>query len=70
MGVLSDAEVGRLAREIPSVDCVVPAGGIVAMRPLLVHASSKAECNHPRRVVHIEYAESLLMPGGQELAIA
>jgi hypothetical protein len=70
MGVLSDAEVGRLAREIPPVDCVVPAGGIVAMCPLLVHASSKAESSHQRRVLHIEYAESLLMPDGFELAIA
>jgi hypothetical protein len=28
------------------------------MCPLLVDASSKAECDHPRRVLHIEYAES------------
>jgi hypothetical protein len=26
MGVLSDTEIGQLAREIPPVDCVVPAG--------------------------------------------
>ena len=70
MGVLSDAEVGRLARNIPPVDCIVPAGGIVAMRPLVVHASSKAECDHPRRVLHIEYAESLGMQAGLELAMA
>jgi ectoine hydroxylase-related dioxygenase (phytanoyl-CoA dioxygenase family) len=70
MGVLSDAEVGRLAREIPPVDCVLPAGGIVAMCPLLVHASSKAETSHQRGVLHIEYAEPLLMPDGFELAIA
>jgi hypothetical protein len=70
MGVLSDAEVGRLARDIPSVDCVIPVGGVVAMRPLLIHASSKAECDHPRRVLHIEYAGSLQMGDGLELAIA
>jgi ectoine hydroxylase-related dioxygenase (phytanoyl-CoA dioxygenase family) len=70
MGVLYDAEVARLARDIPAIDCLVPAGGIVAMRPLLVHASSKAECDHPRRVIHIEYAESLRIPDGFDLATA
>jgi ectoine hydroxylase-related dioxygenase (phytanoyl-CoA dioxygenase family) len=70
LGVLSDAELGQFAREIPPVDCVVPAGGIVAMRPLLVHASSKAASNHRRRVLHIEYAGSLRMEDGMELAVA
>ena len=70
LGVLPDVELGRLAREIPPVDCVLPAGGIVAMRPLLVHASSKAESNHQRRVLHIEYAESLRMEDGLALAVA
>jgi hypothetical protein len=40
------------------------------MRPLLVHASSKAETEHPRRVLHIEYTDSLGMGNGLELAIA
>jgi ectoine hydroxylase-related dioxygenase (phytanoyl-CoA dioxygenase family) len=70
MGVLSDAEIGQLARQIPPVDCIVPAGGIVAMRPLLVHASSKAESSRQRRVLHIEYADSLRMSDDLELAIA
>ncbi len=69
-GVLSDAEIGQLAREIPPVDCVVPAGGVVAMRPLLIHASSKAESIRQRRVLHIEYAESFRMADDLELAIA
>jgi hypothetical protein len=70
MGVLSDAEIGQLAREIPPVDCIVPAGGIVAMRPLLVHASSKAESTRRRRVLHIEYSDSLHMTDDLELAMA
>jgi hypothetical protein len=70
MGVLSDAEIGQLAREIPPVDCIVPAGGIVAMRPLLVHASSKAETTRQRRVLHIEYADSSRIAEDLELAIA
>ena len=55
LGVLSEADTERLVREIPPVDCLVSSGGIVAMRPLIVHASSKAETDHPRRVLHIEY---------------
>ena len=54
----------------PAVDCVSPAGGVVAMRPLLVHASSKAESERRRRVLHIEYADSLEMGAGLELAVA
>ena len=70
LGVLSDVEIGHLAREIQPVECTAPIGGIVAMRPLLLHASSKAETEHPRRVLHIEYADSLGMGNGLELAIA
>jgi ectoine hydroxylase-related dioxygenase (phytanoyl-CoA dioxygenase family) len=70
MGVLSDAEIGQLAREIPPVECIVPAGGVVAMRPLLVHASSKAETTRQRRVLHIEYADSFRIADDLELAIA
>jgi ectoine hydroxylase-related dioxygenase (phytanoyl-CoA dioxygenase family) len=71
-GVMSDAEVAQLARDVQgqAVDCVSPAGGVVAMRPLLVHASSKAETDRRRRVLHIEYADSLQLGDGLELAIA
>ena len=54
LGVLSEADTERLVREIPPVDCLVSSGGIVAMRPLILHASSKVETDHPRRVLHIE----------------
>ena len=69
-GVMSDGEVAQLARDAQFVDCVSPAGGVVAMRPLLVHASSKAETDRRRRVLHIEYADSLDMGAGLQLAIA
>ena len=69
-GVMSDAEIAQLARELQAVDCVSPAGGVVAMRPLLVHASSKAETDQRRRVLHIEYVDSLQTEGGLKLAIA
>ena len=69
-GVLSDGEVAQLARDARPVDCVCPAGGVVAMRPLLVHASSKAETDRQRRVLHIEYANSLDIGAGLQLAVA
>jgi ectoine hydroxylase-related dioxygenase (phytanoyl-CoA dioxygenase family) len=69
-GVMTDADVARCARDVDAVTCVSPGGGVVAMRPLLVHASSKAQTDQRRRVLHIEYAESLDMGDGLELAIA
>jgi ectoine hydroxylase-related dioxygenase (phytanoyl-CoA dioxygenase family) len=69
-GVLSDIELAQLARDVQAVDCVAPAGGVVAMRPLLVHASSKGEADHRRRVLHIEYADSVHLDDGLELAMA
>ena len=69
-GVMSDADVAQLVRDVQAVDCVSPAGGVVAMRPLLVHASSKAATDQRRRVLHIEYADSLQLGDGLELAIA
>ena len=70
LGVLSEADTERLVREIPPVDCLVSSCGIVAMRPLILHASSKAQTDHPRRVLHIEYVDSLEMDNGLHIAIA
>jgi hypothetical protein len=35
--------------------CRVPKGGIMLMRPLLLHASSRTTNNEKRRVIHIEF---------------
>lgn len=69
LGVLSDDRIHELADEIPAVDCVVPKGGVMAMRPLLVHASSKSRTEAPRRVLHIEYAASNSIASPLELEI-
>lgn len=58
LGVLSDDQIHDLSKQITPVDCVAPKGGVVAMRPLVVHASSKSQIEMPRRVLHIEYAAS------------
>jgi hypothetical protein len=68
-GVLNDQEIVRLAAEIRPVDCVAASGGVVAMRPLTVHASSKSSDDRPRRVLHIEYAASVHLDGDIELAV-
>jgi hypothetical protein len=67
LGVLSDADV---ARERPCVDCVVPRGGVLVMSPLVIHASSKVRGGAPRRVLHIEYARSLDLAPGVQLALS
>lgn len=69
-GVLSDDAIHKLAERCPPVECVVPRGGVLAMRPLTVHSSSKSKVAAPRRVLHIEYANSQTMDGGLELAVA
>lgn len=70
MGVLGDDQIHELAERVTSVDCLVPRGGILAMRPLIVHASSKSRSEMPRRVLHIEYAASVTIDDGLELAVA
>lgn len=70
LGVLDDAAVQQLARVRTAVPCVVERGGVLMMRPLLVHASSRSQSGRPRRVLHIEYARSLSLGDGLELAIA
>ena len=68
-GVLTDEVVAEIASRVEAVDCYVEAGGVVVMRPLMVHASSKAMSNRPRRVLHIEYAASLDVAPGLRLAV-
>jgi ectoine hydroxylase-related dioxygenase (phytanoyl-CoA dioxygenase family) len=55
-GVLTDDELQRLGQDMDATECTVNKGGIIAMRPLIVHASSKSQAPQPRRVIHIEYA--------------
>ena len=69
-GVLSDVEILGVTRQADPIDCLVGRGGVLAMRPLLVHASSRAKLDLPRRVLHIEYADSLDLGGGARLAVA
>ena len=59
LGVLTDEAIATVSNRVDPVDCCVEAGGVVVMRPLTVHASSKTLSERPRRVLHIEYADAL-----------
>jgi ectoine hydroxylase-related dioxygenase (phytanoyl-CoA dioxygenase family) len=69
-GVLTDAEVFDRAKRSSPVDVLVGKGGVLAMRPLLIHASSKARGLQPRRVLHVEYASSMDLGRGIRLVNA
>jgi ectoine hydroxylase-related dioxygenase (phytanoyl-CoA dioxygenase family) len=61
---------GRLSSEAiaavhksEAVVCVVPAGGAIVMRPLVLHASSESTSGKSRRVLHFEFAAAELPNG-------
>jgi Phytanoyl-CoA dioxygenase (PhyH) len=58
-GVLSSTDILQATNGNPAKACVVGRGGVVAMRPLLIHSSTRALNSQPRRVLHIEYATNL-----------
>ena len=62
-GRLRDADIARWRGQIKETVCAVNRGGVVALRPLLLHASSASELPVRRRVLHLEYAAEGL-PGG------
>jgi ectoine hydroxylase-related dioxygenase (phytanoyl-CoA dioxygenase family) len=69
LNVLDDDHIHELSMTIASVECLVPAGGILAMRPLLIHSSSKSQTDADRRVLHVEYAASQSIAAPLDLAI-
>ena len=69
-GVLTDEKVFERAHRQEAVKCLAPRGAVVAMRPLLIHSSLKAENDQTRRVLHLEYADSLELKPGIRLAVA
>jgi len=69
-GILSEEMVREFLVNSRCVECLVRRGGVVAMSPLILHASSKITSDKPRRVLHIEYAESLDVTPGIKLAVS
>lgn len=70
LGVLSDEEVLSYSKSNSSIECLVDKGGVLAMSPLLIHCSSKAKSETPRRVLHIEYTTNLELATNISLALA
>jgi ectoine hydroxylase-related dioxygenase (phytanoyl-CoA dioxygenase family) len=62
-GILDQAQIESLLVNSPPHSCTVEAGGLVIMRPLILHASSPAAKPSHRRVIHLEFGPSTL-PGG------
>jgi hypothetical protein len=62
-GRLTDEQIEHWKVRGREVTCLVARGGVVMMRPLLLHASSPANKPRHRRVIHLEYAVTPL-PGG------
>jgi ectoine hydroxylase-related dioxygenase (phytanoyl-CoA dioxygenase family) len=64
-GRLDAAAIHRWKARGSEVQCVAGQGGLVLMRPLLLHASSEARVVGQRRVLHLEFAADQL-PGNLE----
>lgn len=63
--VWDDRERERWKSAAAEMVCEAPLGGVLLMRPLLLHASAPAVAPRHRRVIHLEYAAQDL-PGGLE----
>lgn len=70
LGLLDDDKIHEIASRTKAVECVASKGGVVMMRPLLIHGSSKSISDLPRRVLHIEYASRRSIVKPLELATA
>jgi hypothetical protein len=55
-GKLSAEDIQSWRAKVPAVNCTVKCGGVLLMRPLLLHASSAARQPGHRRVIHLEFA--------------
>jgi ectoine hydroxylase-related dioxygenase (phytanoyl-CoA dioxygenase family) len=69
IGILSDEEIERHATYQQPVECLAARGAVVAMRPLVIHATSKSRSQASRRILHIEYAATAEFTGGLRLAM-
>lgn len=69
-GILSDQQIETAVLNAEPFTCLVPQGGVILMRPLIVHASSKSHSMLPRRVLHLEYATAKTISAPLGLAFA
>lgn len=69
LGRLDAGQARALKQAGPLVTCAVERGGVLLMRPLALHASSKATGTSRRRVLHVVFGPAQL-PHGLEWAQA
>lgn len=62
-GRLGSQQAQDLRSSTGEVLCAVRAGGVLLMRPLLLHASSKSRTEAPRRVLHFVFGPPRLPDG-------
>jgi hypothetical protein len=65
LGRIAPSEIPEWRARLGEAVCPVAEGGMMLMRPLLLHASSKCRTGAHRRVLHIEYAGCDLPSGLQ-----
>lgn len=63
LGITPSQELTKLKHTHTETICEVPTGGVLAMSPLLWHASAKNKTNHHRRVIHLEFSNMMLPEG-------
>lgn len=61
-GLLERSEIESLTSHDDAVTCVMNAGDMLLMKPLILHSSPRAKNPSHRRVVHIEYSNRELPP--------
>ncbi len=59
-GYFKDSEIQGLLESLIPFTCNVPCGGIMLMKPLLVHSSQKSLQQTKRRVLHLEFVSAAL----------
>jgi hypothetical protein len=69
LGPIDSADIPKHRSERPEIIVPAEVGDVILMRPLTLHASSKASSPNRRRVLHIEYA-AVDLPGGLKWARA
>ena len=63
LGKLDASQIERLRSSVTETACTADRGGLLAFRPLLLHASSAATKPGHRRVAHFEFASAPLPAG-------
>ncbi|MES2258847.1 MAG: phytanoyl-CoA dioxygenase family protein [Pseudomonadota bacterium] len=68
-GRLAVADMEKCRSGVEEIACIAPRGSALLLRPLLLHASSKARNSQPRRVLHFLFGPQRL-PFGLEWQVA